>query len=72
MVYCKISYDGGWANGKLVETREGTNEMCILCICEGETRRLYARAYRTVAEYILGEDASADRTNEDWQVTFFF
>ena len=64
VIFCKVSFDGGWANGKVVDSREGTQEMCLLCILEGESRKLYARAYKNVAEFILGEDASADRTNK--------
>ena len=72
VIFCKVSFDGSYGNGQLVSSREGTHEMCLLCILEGESRKLYARAYKNVAEFILGEEASADRTNEEWQVDFFF
>ena len=67
VIYCKVSFDSGWANGKVVDIREGAPEMCILCVCEGESRRLYGRACRGIAEHVLSEDASADRSNADWQ-----
>ena len=67
VVYAKVYFDGGWANGRVVDMREGGPEMCILCVCEGESRRLYGRAYRGIAEHILSEAASSERSNEDWQ-----
>ena len=78
---CAITGKGMLVNigGKLLaaEQRDGGRVICaVFADNHIITIALWSHALEGIigrtGDNILGEDASADRTNEDWQVTSFF